>query len=1118
MKTMKIRFYYIAMCIIFLFAAVTPVSVFANEANEMQQQAVTVNGKVTDPTGDPIPGVRVAVKGTNIGVATNVSGEYSLTVPSASAVLTFNYLGYAAQEAGLNGRTVINIQMSEDAQMLDEVVVVGYGTQKKIHLTGSVSAVGAEKLENRPVMNFSSSLAGLAPGVRVTQGRGDPGNESVSINIRGTSSINGGSPMVLVDGTVADMTVVNPDDVESVTFLKDAASSAIYGSRAANGVILVTTKRGKKAAPRVTFSALVAQEKAITNLRFISSSADFMELHNVAVNNNTPGGPKRYEQSIIDEWRDADANPNGTYTHPVTGNQIPNWLAFPNTDWATEMFRTEYYHRYNLSVSGGTDNSTYLLSGSFQENPGSLENTALQRFNIRANVESKINDFITVGTQTWGTKEFKEPGNIEMTYLSQSSPTINPKYNGMWGTSEEPGLSQMNNILHSIASNGGQREYTRINTSWYVNAKIWDGLSAEAKFNYNEYQRQDALHSQNLPRYRFREGTDTPVNEGVLDMAQSSRYSYFSAAYTANLFLRYARKFGDHDISAFVAYEQHYSKNSGFSATRQGLLDWNVTDITSTAEMLSIGGDRKQVVGMLSYFGRFNYAYKDKYLFDFNMRSDASSRYAPGYRWGTFPSVSAGWRISEEAFFAPAKPYIDNLKLKASYGSLGNQISGYYDWQPIYGKVNNVFNESVQNGVVQTQLPNFMLTWEETANTNIGFEANFFKQRLSVGFDYYVRNTSRMLVDPPKYITVGNVNYPKANAAEMTNNGIDFELGWSDRKGDFRYAASFNMNYNTNKVTKFQGQLNRELDPNTLDIWGNPTMRYTNLADVSTGGNNRILEGHMVNEFFLRKPYKGDATYTNADGSVNPNGGPKDGMIRSKADLDWVRSMIAAGHSFNNKTVGRSAANIWYGEMIFADANGDGKYGNDDDREFTGKGTAPKFIFGLNLSAAWKGFDMSMNWSGRLGGYHYILTRGVNSSVSSTAGDTFNGDAMAMYYSYDANAAWNDHDNYDPAKDPNANYMGKYPRIVSATNTMVDNIYFLYNTSYLKLKTMQIGYTIPKNILQSAKINNLRVFLTGENLLSIYSKDFPTVDPELGGGVNVYPIARMFSGGVTITF
>lgn len=1113
---MKIRLFCTMTCAIFLLM-IAPASSFAN-ANEATQQVMTVKGTVTDKGGTPLPGVSILLKGTTRGVITATDGTYSIDVPDGNSVLVISYLGFMTQEHRVGASTTLNIVLEEASQDIEDVVVVGYGVQKKVNLSGSVSAISSEKLANRPTPNLSSALAGLVPGVRVTQSSGNPGSESVSILIRGLGSINASAPMILVDGVVADMTVINPDDVESISFLKDAASAAIYGSRAANGVVLVTTKKGKREQAKVTFSALFAQEKAVTSMKFLSSTADWMTLHNTAVNNNTPGATLRFEQASIDAWRAANINPNGIYTDPVTGNMIPNWLAYPNTDWATEMFKPNFYHRYNLSVSGGSENSTYLLSGSYQNNPGSLENTGMQRYNIRANVESIIRNFLTFGTQTYATKEFKDPGNVSMTYLLQAAPTINPKHDGLYGASEDPSLTMMNNVLSSIAANGGQRQYTRINSTWYANAKIWKGLAAEARFNYSEYQRQDATYTRDLPLYRFREGTERPVERiGVLDQATTDRYSYFATSYTANLILRYSRTFGNHDISAFAAYEQYYAQNSGFSASKKGLLDWNVTDITSASVMESIGGSAKVELGMLSYFGRLNYAYKNRYLFEANIRTDGSSRFAPGHRWGTFPSFSAAWRISEEPFFQPVKRYVSNLKLKASYGVLGNQVSGYYDWQSIYSKVNNVFDESVQNGVIQSQLPNYALSWEKTATSNIGVEAGFFGQRLTMEFDYFARKTWDMLVQPPQYLTIGNVSSPMVNSAEMKNNGIDFSIGWNDRIGSLRYSLNVNASYSTNRVTAYKGALRYEADPNTLDIWGNPTWRYTNLADVSSGGNNRIVEGHMVNEFFLRQPYRGSGTYKKADGTIDPKGGPKDGMIRTKADLDWVKDMIAAGYSFNNKTVGTGAANLWYGEILMADINGDGRYGDSNDREFIGKSTIPKWIFGFNFSATWRGFDLSMNWSGRLGSYAYINSRGVNGSILPSITDALPADALTAYYSYDAVKAAND-PSYDPANDPSASYTGRLPRLLSATSTLEDNTFYLYNTSFLKLKALQLGYTLPRKWLDRTMLSNLRVFVTGENLFTVKSKDFPAVDPELGGSVVVYPIARMLSGGISITF
>jgi TonB-linked SusC/RagA family outer membrane protein len=632
--------------------------------------------------------------------------------------------------------------------------------------------------------------------------------------------------------------------------------------------------------------------------------------------------------------------------------------------------------------------------------------------------------------------------------------------------------------------------------------------------------REDGYFTPNVPKYSFRQGTEKPI-EGVTttENATSYRYAYNSSSYTADLILRYIGSFGDHSINAFAGYEQYFYRQSGFSATKKGLLDWSVTDITSGSTMEAMGGEAKQEYAMLSYFGRLSYAYKGKYLLDGNFRSDGSSRFAPEHRWGTFPSFSAGWRISEESFFEPLKSYVNYMKLRASYGSLGNVSSGYYDWQMLYKKINNVLGESVQNGIVTDQLPNYLLSWEKTTTTGIGLDATFLRNRLNVEFDYYVRNTSGILTRATIPALMGNVTAPMMNTAEMRNNGIDLNLTWNDKIGKVRYSVSANASYNINKVTDFQGKLTYEADEKTLDIWGNPTWRYTNLAAASTApnGNQRRTEGHMIDEWFLRKPYAGNGTYMNSDGSVNPKGGPKDGMIRTKADLDWVRSMIAAGYSFNNKTVNTGSANLWYGERLFADVNGDGRYGNDDDREFTGKSRAPKWIFGFNMNAEWNGFDMNMTWSGRLGSYHYINERGANSSIVSNVKDVLPGDAMNMFYSYDAVKAKND-PNYDPASDPTANYLAKFPRLLTASSTNVDNTFYLYNTSYLQLKSLQIGYTLPKHWVAPAKIGNLRVFVSGENLLTIKASDFPGVDPQLGSDLNIYPVARLFSGGLTVTF
>lgn len=1096
---------------------------------EAVSQQKTITGKVTDNTGQPLPGVTVVIKGTTQGTVTNTDGEYSLSNIPDNSTLQFSFVGMRTQEVVVGSQTTINVSMVEDAIGIEEVVTIGYGVQKKVNVSGAVATISAEKLKNRPVMNLSTALEGLAPGVRITQGSGNPGNESVSIQMRGITSTNGSSPLVLVDGTPADMTVLNSEDVESISFLKDAAASAIYGSRGGSGVILVTTKKGKKEKPRVTFSTLFAQTKPITDLTFMSSTADWMDLHNIARKNSSPTSGDDYVQSTIDEWRAANANPNGTYTNPMTGQTIPNWLAYPNTDWAQILFQPNYYSKHNIQVAGGSETTTFMLSLGYQTNPGTLKNTGMDRFNIRANVETKIGNLFTFGTQTWATKEYKDPGqNPEPGSLNllQAFPGMTPEYDGKYGASEDPNSTQRGNMLQQVAAKGGQNEYIRINTTWYSTVNLpLEGLVGEARFNYNEYMSQDENYSQLLPTYSFRESFETP-KEGMstLDQATSYRYTYNSKAYTANLLLRYNNTFGKHDISAIAGYEQYWTESSGFSATKKGLLDWKVTDISSAATMESISGSSKQGYAMLSYFGRAGYIYDGKYILEVNSRSDFSSRFAPGNRGSFFPSGSIAWRISEENFYSPIKPYVNYLKLRTSYGSLGNVVSGNYAWQALYGKVNNVLNEQVANGVIQRTQQNPFLSWEKVYTMNVGLDARFVNDRLGAEIDVYQRKTKDMLGDVLNYLTLGNdISAQKANLYAMRNKGFELNLTWTDNIKNFKYGVGLNTTYNRNELTQYNGALTYAYDETTNDAWGNPGVwRYTNLGKASTGGGTRRAETHMIDEWYLHKPYQGLGTYYNQDGSVNPAGGPNDGMIRTKADLEWVNAMVAAGYSFNNKKVGPEAANIWYGQVLMSDENGDGIYGGTDDNVFTGKSTTPKWIFGLNMNAEWKGFDLSMNWSARLGSFHYINDRGANSSLFANIQDVMPADAWSMYYFYNAVAAYNDFHGtgatYDPAADPDANINAKYPRLLTGSSMMTASTFYLYNTSYMKLKSLQIGYSLPKKWLGSSGISNLRVFLAGENLLTIKSKDFPAVDPELGSSLIVYPIARLVSGGVTVTF
>jgi len=1102
-----------------------------NDQPVSQQAKHRITGKVTDEYGEAIIGANIVEKGTTNGVVTDIDGNFNMEIEPNSTI-TISYIGYTPQEIKTGNETSFVIVLKEDNFNLNEVVVIGYGVQKKINLTGSVSSVPAAQIASRPSPNISSSLAGLVPGVGITQGSGNPGSEKVSMQIRGVSSISGNNdPLILVDGVPGNMDILNPDDVESISILKDAASAAIYGSRAAAGVVLITTKKGNmNEAPRVTFNVLAGVETVNSSLKTLSSTADWMATHNRAALNSNPTVSEysRYSKELIDAWAAGTANPNGMYTHPVTGNQVPNWLAYPNTDWAQEMFKSTTYQKYNISVSGGSTKSKYLLSAAYQNNPGTLDNTALQRANIRTNLETQIADFLTIGTQTHLNQDYKEPGAVDLTYFYQAHPGITPKYDGKYGTIEDPNFSSSNNLLRTVAATGGQTKTTRIVSTWFANAKIYKGLTAEFKFNYTQTNIKTHNYSQYLPQYRFSESLTNPVQSmSKLEDATIRRYTYDGHSYLLNGIIRYDNTFGDHEIGAFAGYEQYYNTYEDFSATKKGLIDWSITDFTSAAEMASMGGTAKTDYAMQSYFGRFNYNYKGRYMFEANIRGDGSSRYAPGHRWGIFPSFSGAWRVSEESFFEPLRNTFDNLKLRASWGSLGNTGTGNYAWQSIYSTTNNVMDESIRNGLIQKQLPNYLLSWERTNTTGIALEGTILRNRLSFEFDGYIRQTFDLLAKPIIFHTVGNVTAPLENTNSMKNTGIDINLNWRDKIGSVKYGVNLNAGYAKTVVTKYMEDLVYEQDPKTLDVWGNPTWRYTNLAASGTIASNKaIIKGREYNEFFMRTPYSGDGSHYLADGSVNPKGGPRDGMVRSQADLQWVLDMQKAGYVFRNgDKVGPNYNQIWYGTPLYADNNGDGRYGNDDDRIFLNKSERPKWTFGLNLSAEWNGFDVNMLWTARLGSWHYMYERIVNSPVIGNTMTGANADVAKLYYTYDAKQAYNSWDSstnslgsYDPAQDPNANTSAKLPRMLTSAGTASASTYNLYNSSFLKLKSLQIGYNFPEKWIQKIKLNNLRIFVAGENLLTIKNGDYPAVDPELGSSINVYPIARVFTGGLTINF
>ncbi|NDV60497.1 SusC/RagA family TonB-linked outer membrane protein [Bacteroides sp. 519] len=678
------------------------------------------------------------------------------------------------------------------------------------------------------------------------------------------------------------------------------------------------------------------------------------------------------------------------------------------------------------------------------------------------------------------------------------------KYDGKFGAPEaDEEKKDLNNVYRWTAMSGGKKTTTRISTSWYAEVDIMKGLTGKINANYQDYSHITDTYSKHTEGYSFRKDkviVSTPtLDAATVNFAMDRRYEY-----TLTGTLNYMNTFGDHDINVLAGYEQYYYNTRTDNAQKKGLMDFSIHDMQSASEMVYINYHKdndlsERDYGMLSYFGRINYAYKGRYLLEANVRRDGSSRFSPDNRWGTFPSFSLGWRISEESFMENTRSWLSNLKLRASWGKLGNVTSGYYDWQSVYSIINSSFGGNISNGLAVTKVGNPIIQWENINSTGIGLDASFLNNKLTLEVDFYNKVTEGILTNPTMPFTMGLATAPTQNTADLRNRGLEVTLGWNDRIKDFQYGANINFSYNQNKVTKYLGKFEAG--------WNDKGEYTSNIGKSATTQNNGIrTEGHMFDEYYMLQRYKGTGKYKDGSGNVDPLGGPRDGMIRTPEDLQWVKDMIAAGYSFQPKsTVGRGQLN--YGEYIYADENGDKIFGNTHDRVFTGKSSMPKYTLGINLNAAWKGFDMSMTWAGSFGMYYYMYERGIN-ATNVTDGEQIASNFKQYYY-------YNENNPNDPLNNINA----KYPSLKYGTGSLGNqavNTTNLYNGSYLKLKTLQIGYSLPNSLVAKMRMQKLRVFLAGENLLTI--TDFPGMDPEIGASVNKYPLNKQLSAGVNITF
>ena len=992
-------------------------------SSSILQQRQVATGRVLDNQGEPLIGVTVMEAGTSNGTVTDLDGKFSLNLKNPNAKLAISYVGYISQTLQASGN--MKVTLKPDNKELSEIVVVGYGTQKKVNLTGSVSSVDSKVLESRPIQNLQSGLQGLMPGVTISGTNGAPGMDAGSINVRGVGTLNTSSPYILIDGVESGtMSSLDPNDIESISVLKDAASAAIYGSKAANGVILITTKRGKSGKPQVSYNGYISLQNP-TSLVDRLDSYEYAHMLNDAL--ESEGKAKKF----------------------ATEEEIN---ALPNTDWYDLAYKTGSLQHHNVSVNGATDNVNYLASVGYLKQTGILPHAGREQFNGRTNLEMKINSRLTARLNLSFIKnDYSDPSSAYngggsdqiIRQLNLIAPWITARYDdGTWGTiSDGSPIAWLDNGLKV------NRKNTNFTGLLGVDYKILDGLTAKLSASYVN-DNQNYSYFQKYFVYNANKKTDPNFLDDRL-------YKWERKTFEA--LLTYNKTFGKHTVGALAGWHAEGYDYKYSYAYRQNFPNNEVTDLNAGDVSTQKAQGYTRELNMLSWFGRVNYDFAGRYLFEANLRADASSRFADGHRWGYFPSFSAGWRVSEEPFMEATKSWLSNFKIRASWGQLGNQeaLSDYYPSVSTYSvDAKYPFDNKVNTGYYQSSYKINTITWEKATTWGIGVDLGFLNGKINTTIDYYNRLTDGILisVDAPYEFALGSY---LDNVGKMRNQGVEFSLGYNDKFGDVTFGAALNVAYNKNKIESMPGK-----------------------GYVSTGYNQRNATGEEYNSYYVYK----------ADGFFN-----SDEEAKQYMDYYWPADGSKGSCPFGG-------GDFKGGDLKYVDTNGDGKI-DDTDRIYAGS-SVPRWTFGLNLNAAWKGFDLSLFFNGQFKAYRYFDAYEVEGA--------FVGDS-----SHPA-TIWRDSWTYNKTNP-------KMPRLFTNTNSPSStrnnvSTFWLKNVSYCRLKNLQFGYTLPKSALAFLHVNKVRVYYSCENLFTIDGLDI-NVDPEATSQrLSSYPLLRTHSFGLSVTF
>lgn len=1040
-----------------------------------QQKESACKGVVKDATGEGVIGASVIVEGTNLRTVTDIDGNFTLNGVKKGASIQISYIGYTTKVVKWNGAP-LDVLLEDDKKMLEEVVVVGYGTQKKVNVTGAVSMVGSEILEDRPVTNASQALQGAVPGLNFsTNSNGGMLDNSMAISIRGTGSIGNGSsdaPLILIDGIEGDINTVNPNDIESVSVLKDAASASIYGTRAAFGVILVTTKSGKSGKVRVNYSGDVRFSTA-TQLPEMLNSLQFANYWNAA-NNNATGSDYFNEETMIriekylnGEYKD----PSQTEYYGVVVNPSNNRYnlyggSFANTNWFDEFYKKNVPStQHNLSLSGGTDKVNWLISAGYLMNNGLIRHghDEFDRYTMNGKVSAQLASWAKVEYSTkFMRSDYEKPQYLSGLFFHNiarrwpTCPTIDP--NGHYPDGME--IAELEDGGTTATRNN---QFTQQLNFIFTPVKGWN-IHLEGAMRNEFYKSKTDM----FPVYSYyADGTRWQRDSGYGSVAKVSDYRSETDYFSVNAYTDYTHSLGMHNLKGMlgVNFEKYGTDNISASGTHLITNDFPYLSLTQKNPRVSDAYWHRATAG---YFMRLNYDYDSKYMMEFNLRYDGSSRFTNDNRWAWFPSVSAGWNVARENFFKPLANVVSTLKLRASWGQLGN-TSSYYssfaDWYPFYqqqgvGSQNSswLINGQKQNTASLPGIVNSTMTWETVETYDIGFDFALLNNRLTGSFDWYSRTTKDMIGPAPVLGSVLGVNAPRTNNCKMRSSGWEFELQWRDRIGDFKYGAKFNISDATSKILEypFEGEFDNQ------NIYG-----YYN--------------GKKLGEIW---------------------GYETKGIAQSNEEMN----------SWLEKNKPNWGTNWQAGDIMYKDLNGDNKVNSGagtlkdhGDLKRIGNST-PRYNFGINLNAEWKGIDFS------------IFFQGVMKC-------DWNPDAGQPYFWGVVGDEWQscgfkEHLDYWSETNKNAYYPKPYLNGSTQKNQQTQTRY-LQSAAYMRCKNIQLGYTLPQAITEKAGMNRVRAYLSCDNLFTVtgLSKIF---DPEaLNGGWGsgkLYPLQRTIAVGLNVTF